>query len=193
MELVPVTRTIEIRRHAYTKKGAARGKGSHLSMAGVARARRIGDEIGPFDLVLTSQSPRTLETAIAMGFAVDEQVEAIGDISEEVVEEIGHHERWQWEVPFVMFARFVAKDGPTARMGRRQRMVWSMALESVAANGRVLVISHGRVIECGLVTCFPKGDFTSWGRPFRHCEGVRIDYDEGHFKNMELLRTNDEK
>lgn len=40
-------RTIEIRRHAYTKKGETRGKGSHLSAEGVAQARRIGAQIGP--------------------------------------------------------------------------------------------------------------------------------------------------
>jgi hypothetical protein len=64
-------RIIQIRRHSYTKKGEARGRGSHLSAEGVALAREIGSQIGPFDLVLTSHSPRTLETAIAMGFAVD--------------------------------------------------------------------------------------------------------------------------
>ena len=72
--------TIEIQRHCFTKKGQARGKGSHLSADGVLQARRIGEQImgeqiGPFDLVLTSHIPRTLETALAMGFAVDEQLE----------------------------------------------------------------------------------------------------------------------
>jgi hypothetical protein len=38
-------RTIGIRRHSYTKKGEARGKGSHLSAQGVALARQIGDRI----------------------------------------------------------------------------------------------------------------------------------------------------
>ena len=54
-------------------------------------ARQIGDRIGrPFDLVLASHSPRTLETAIAMGFAVDEQLEALGDIPPGVMAEIGN-------------------------------------------------------------------------------------------------------
>jgi hypothetical protein len=129
-------RTIEIRRHSYTKKGEARGRGSHLSAEGVALAREIGSQIGPFDLVLTSQSPRTLETAVAMGFAVDEQLEALGDIPQEVIEEIGHHERWAWEYPFLTFARFVDRGGPTARMGKRQEEAWMNALESAPANGK---------------------------------------------------------
>jgi hypothetical protein len=73
--VIQAMRIIEIRRHSYTKKGNARGKGSHLSAEVIALAREIGNHIGPFDIVLTSYSPRTLETAIAMGFAVDEQLD----------------------------------------------------------------------------------------------------------------------
>ena len=181
-------RSIEIRRHSYTKKGAGRGKGSHLSAQGVALARTSGATIGPFALVLTSPSPRTLETAIAMGFAVDEQLEALGDIPLEVVDEIGHHEHWAWETPFVRFAQVVAQGGATARMGKRQQQAWVQALESVPLDGRVLVISHGRVIEAGLVTCLPDGDFAAWGVPLRHCEGVRMQYAAGRFTNVHFLR-----
>jgi broad specificity phosphatase PhoE len=182
-------RIIEIRRHSYTKKGESRGKGSHLSDEGIVLAREIGNHIGPFDLVLTSHNPRTLETAIAMGFAVDEQVEALGDITPEVIREIGHHERWDREYPFLTFAQFVERGGPTARMGKHQQEAWMNALESAPANGSVLVISHGRVIESGLVTCIPDGDFASWGAPFRHCEGVEMNYAEGRFTDVHFRRS----
>jgi len=182
-------RTIEIRRHAPTKKGDARGKGSHLSPEGVALARKVGGEIGPFDLVLTSPVPRALETALAMGFAVNDQPEALGDLSPAVSEEIGHHERWAWQEPFVTFAHFVRQGGATTRMGERQREAWVRALESVPTGGRVLVISHGRIIESGLVTCVPDGDFTAWGASFHHCEGVRLTFEEGRFHGAQLLRV----
>jgi broad specificity phosphatase PhoE len=182
-------RTIEIRRHAYTKKGEGRGKGSHLSTEGVALARKIGDEIGPFDLVLTSPVPRALETAIALGFAVDDQPEALGDLSPAVLEEIGHHERWTWKEPFITFAHFVRQGGPTTWMGERQREAWVRALESAPTSGRVLIISHGRIIESGLVTCVPDGDFSTWGPSFHHCEGVRMTFDEGRFHGVQLLRV----
>jgi broad specificity phosphatase PhoE len=182
-------RTIEIRRHACTKKGGGRGKGSHLSTEGVALARKIGGEIGRFDLVLTSPVPRALETAIAMGFAVNDQVGALGDLPPAVLEEVGHHERWAWEEPFVTFAHFVRQGGPTTRMGERQREVWVRALESVPTGGRVLIISHGRIIESGLVTCIPDGDFAAWGPSFGHCEGVRLAFDEGRFHGVQLLRV----
>src|ERR1700722_14239343 len=110
-------RSIEIRRHSYTKKGADRGKGSHLSARGVAVAREIGKHSSPFDLVLTSLVPRTLETALAMGCAVDDPRDILGDIPLDVLEEIGHHDRWHWADPFARFARFVESGGPTARLG----------------------------------------------------------------------------
>jgi len=182
-------RTIEIRRHSYTKKGDARGKGSHISAHGVALAREIGNHIGPFDLVLTSHIPRAMETAIAMGFAVDEQLESLGDFPTEVIEEIGHHERWDWEHPFSTFAQLVDRGGPMARMGKRQQEAWMNALESTPANGSVLVISHGRIIESGLVTCVPRGDFASWGAPFGHCEGVKMNYAGGRFSDVQFRRV----
>src|SRR5262245_40559339 len=67
----PGVRWLEVRRHSYTKKGAARGRGSHLSAEGVAFARAIGATLGPFSYVVTNELPRAVETAVAMGFAVD--------------------------------------------------------------------------------------------------------------------------
>ena len=181
-------REIEIRRHCLTKKGETRGKGSHLSAAGVVQARRIGEVIGPFDLVVTSLIPRTLETALAMGFAVNDQWEVLGDIPATVWEEIGHQERWSWDNPFAVFAKLAAGDGPTALMGRRQQEAWTQALDAVPANGKVLVISHGRVIEAGLVTCVSGSDFAHWGSPFQHGEGVQMQYDQGHFTDVQFRR-----
>jgi broad specificity phosphatase PhoE len=182
-------RTIEIRRHAYTKKGETRGKGSHLSAAGVAQAQRIGAQLGLFDRVLTSQIPRTLETALAMGFAVDDQLAVLGEIPLAVWDEIGHQERWAWTEPFVQFAYFVARGGPTARMGQHQQVAWVQALESVPEGGNVLIVSHGRVIEAGLVICVPDGDFAAWGAPFQHGEGVKMAYAEGRFTLMQFRRN----
>jgi broad specificity phosphatase PhoE len=181
-------RTIEIRRHSYTKKGDGRGRGSHLSPEGVILARTVGQSLGPFELVLTSAIPRTLETALAMGFAVSDQLEVLGEIPSAVAEEIGHHDRWNWDKPFIRFAEFIKRNGPTAEMGREQREVWQLALESVPTDAHVLIISHGRVIESGLATCFPDTDFSTWGAPFEHCEGVVMNYAEGQFSNPQFRR-----
>jgi broad specificity phosphatase PhoE len=179
---------LEIRRHSYTKKGTERGKGSHLSSRGVVVARKVGAQMGPFDLVLTSLVPRTLETALAMGFAVDDQRDVLGDIPPAAFEEIGHHDRWSWVEPFVHFAQLMATGGPTAQLGARQLEAWLQAMEVVGPQGRVLIVSHGRIIEAGLVACFPDGDYAALGTPFQHLEGVQMTYELGRFTHLHLLR-----
>ncbi len=124
-----------------------------------------------------------------MGFAVDEQLEALGHSPPGVFEEAGHHERWSWQAPFLRLAELISRGGPTARMGNQVREIWTQALESVSPNGRVLVISHGLIIEVGLVTCIPDGYFATWGTPFHHLEGVEMQYNDGHFTDVRFLRV----
>jgi broad specificity phosphatase PhoE len=185
-------REIEIRRHSCTKKGEARGKGSHLSADGIALAREVSYAMGVFDFVLTSEVPRTLETAIAMGYAVDAQVGAPADVAGPAIDEIGHRERWSWEAPWVRFAEIVDQDGAVATFGRWLRETWVNALESVPDSGRVLVISHGRDIEVGVVACLQgvqTTDFSTWGEPLHQCEGVRMSYQNGSFLDPRILRA----
>src|SRR4051794_1373355 len=84
-------RHLEVRRHSLTKKGQAPGRGSHLSADGVALARAVGTEIGPVAYVLTGTLPRTLETAVAMGYAVDGTVDVPSGY---VPGEVDHHDQW---------------------------------------------------------------------------------------------------
>ncbi|TME27017.1 MAG: histidine phosphatase family protein [Chloroflexi bacterium] len=83
-------RTLEVRRHAYTKRGAARGRGSHLSQEGIEQARSIGVSMGPFGYVTASLAPRTLETAIALGYAVDDLLDLSGELWEAAQAELAH-------------------------------------------------------------------------------------------------------
>jgi broad specificity phosphatase PhoE len=83
-------RWLEVRRHSLTKKDAGRGRGSHLSAEGVALARLVGGSLGPFARVVASASPRAVETAVAMGFAVDDTVELPSGY---VPGEVDHHQQ----------------------------------------------------------------------------------------------------
>ena len=96
-------RILEIRRHTMRTK-----PGQHLSQAGVDLARLVGMRVGPFDRVITSTIPRAFETAIAMGFAVDEQLDQIARMPDDV--------EVPWPADFAEWARAV-RDGRT-RMGR---------------------------------------------------------------------------
>ncbi len=154
-------KTLEIRRHSLTKKGEAKGSGTSLSQAGVELARAVGGEMPRFDRVVTSAIPRTAETAIAMGFAVDAIIPELCPGDPEFYSEVGHHERWSWDVPFQRFADLVAGGGPTARLSALQLGIWRDLLTAIPTAGHALVISHGRVIESGLVALIPDGDFAA--------------------------------
>lgn len=167
-------RTLEVRRHAFTKKGAERGAGSHLSQEGVTLARQIGGQIGPFALVQVSPIPRTMETAIAMGFAVDAAVEPLGPESPDLFREIGHLDRWSWPNPFVEFVRLIGLGNETAALSKMVHMHLRAMLAQTPEGGQALAISHGRVIECGLVPFVTTDECANWGDPFRHGEGARI-------------------
>jgi hypothetical protein len=65
-------RWLEVRRHSITKKSGARGPRSQLFQEGVDLARLVGRSLGSFAFVVTSASPRAIETALAMGYAVDD-------------------------------------------------------------------------------------------------------------------------
>jgi broad specificity phosphatase PhoE len=170
-------RELEVRRHTMRTQ-----PGQHLSQAGVDLARRVGESMGRFDRVVTSTLPRAFETALAMGFAVDEQLEALSSIDAGVDAEV------DWELGCAAFQRALRLGGATARYSRRQAAVWRRIVEAVPAGGRALVISHGGIVEAGTVGCLPDSDYTAWGPACGYCEGVRLHYDAGRWSDAQLLR-----
>src|SRR5512143_551109 len=101
-------KTIEVRRHSIRSK-----PGEHLNQSGVTLARLVGENLGPFDRVVTSALPRAFETAIAMGFAVDEQVELMNTCGEDVGREVS------WPQPFSVYAKAIKRGDAAARYAKR--------------------------------------------------------------------------
>ena len=170
-------RYLEVRRHTMRKQ-----PGIHLSQEGVTLARRIGDTIGPFDRVVTSTLERAFETAIAMGFAVDEQVELLAQMGEGVDAEV------DWSAGFAAFAAAIARGGATARFAAELAALWREIVSALPDGGRALVISHGGIVEAGAIGCLPGADHASWGRGLDYCEGVRLGFDGEQFASVEILR-----
>jgi broad specificity phosphatase PhoE len=179
-------RHLEVRRHSLTKKDEARGRGSHLSAEGVALARAVGGRLGQFARVVTSPLPRAIETAVAMGYAVDDLVDLPSGY---VPGEVEHHAQWTWEQPYVRYAELIARGGGIARVAGEARQVFTRLVMAAPEGASVLVISHGGTIEPALVACVPHADHTSWGDPLGHCEGARLTFDQGGFVAIELRRA----
>lgn len=168
-------RTIEIRRHSFTKKGAARGRGSHLSRDGVAAARELGASLGPFDLVVASTSPRTTETALAMGHSVDELIEMPSPVE---TGEIEFHAWREWPDPFATL-RTRARDSTAVRAYiRREVELLLDASMTVGGQGRVLVVGHGGWIESVVAGLLEPPLTATAGGSFWHLDGIRLEIDE---------------
>ncbi|SEH01489.1 Broad specificity phosphatase PhoE [Nonomuraea solani] len=179
-------RVLEVRRHSLTKKGAARGRGSHLSAEGVALARAIGQSAGPFERVVASSVPRAVETAVAMGFAVDDTVDMPSGY---VPGEIPRHAQWEWEEPYRRLAEIVQAGGAAAEVAEAHREIWAETVGGVAEGGSALLVGHGGAIELALVACLPGAAHDTWGTPFAHGDGVRLGFAGGRFVHAEFLRA----
>jgi broad specificity phosphatase PhoE len=171
-------KTIEIRRHSIRAK-----PGQHLNQSGVTLARLVGQNLGPFDRVVTSTLVRAFETAIAMGFAVDEQVELMSTYGDDV-----EHEA-PWPQSFAAYARAVRRGGAAGQYANQLAGYYAGLADYLADGRAALVVNHGGVLELGVVAAFPDADYESWGGAADYCEGARLDWEDDKCVNAELLRV----
>jgi len=172
-------RVIEHRRHSLREPG-----GPHLSREGIALARRVAPSIGRFDRVATSPKRRAVETAEALGLTVDATIEELAEMPDDAglaVDTLGARS-------FADYVRGVTRSRGMAEYGRRQAGLMRRELERLPEGGRLLLISHGGVIEFGAVAARPK-DARGWGPPVGHLEGVRLFLDRGRWVRGEILRV----
>ena len=175
--------TLEIRRHSLRKNTG----GSQLSQAGVELARKLGDSMGPFAVVATSVVPRARETALAMGFAVDQEMVTLAS-DEDVYAESDASQWWLAEHPFSTLAALVNGDGAYSRYAHSLAALWRDLLTPLAEQDAALVIGHSGELESALVACFPDADHAAWGGPFDPCEGARLTF-TNRFTTVEFLRV----
>jgi broad specificity phosphatase PhoE len=176
--MLGMMKTIEIRRHSIRSI-----PGDHLNQTGVSLARRVGENTGPFDRVVTSTLPRAFETAIAMGFAVDEQVDWMSTHGLDVESDPS------WPKTFAAFAVRVKHDVTVERYARKLADYYARLANTLADGCAVLVVNHGGVVEIGITASFPDADYESWGEAVYYCEGARLYWEDGKFVNAEVLRV----
>jgi broad specificity phosphatase PhoE len=169
---------IEIRRHSIRSK-----PGEHLNQPGVTLARLVGQNLGPFDRVVTSTVPRAIETAIAMGFAVDELNELMSSTWNDVEREA------PWPQSPAEYARVIRKGRAATEYAQRLVAVYTKLANYLLDGRAALVINHGGIAEMGAVACLPDADHMSWGPYFECCEGIRLFWNDGKFVDGEVLRV----
>lgn len=137
--------------------------------------------MGRFDLVITSDIPRAFETAIAMGYAVDRQEKLLGQLGE-IESEIN------WDLGCAEFARGYRLGKITAKSCRKHADFLRSVAAELPPDGRALLVSHGGIIEAGVVGVLPDLDYGPWGKACERCEGVRLTFDGAVCTHAELLR-----
>ena len=156
----------------------------HLSREGVELARRVGPTLGRFDRVVASPKPRAVETVRALGFALDAVLPDLGVMPDEA----GLVGDASSPRSFADYVRAIRRSEATAGYAFRQATRMHEELARLPEGGRLLLISHGGVIEFGAAAARPQ-DALSWGPPAGHLEGVRLFLDRGEWVRGEVLRV----
>jgi len=172
-------RLLEHRRHSRRDP-----LGVNLTPAGIRLARRVATTIGRFDRVVTSPKPRAVETAASMGFSVDAEVVGLERMPDEVAARVDEAKPRS----FADYAELVRRSEVVADFGRAQAALWAQELARVPEGGRVLLISHGGVIELGTVSAAPAG-VEAWGPALGYLEGVRLIRERNRWTGGEVVRV----
>ena len=175
-------RVIEHRRHSRREPGDV-----HLSKEGRALARRVAKSIGHFDQVVTSPKPRAVETAEALGFKVDATFAELAEMPEDV----GLSGHVLGNRSFADYVRAVGRSTAVAQYADRQAELMRTQLARLPdSNARLLMVSHGGVIELGAAAARPQ-EARKWGESLDYLEGVRLYLDRGTWVRGEVLRVSD--
>lgn len=173
-------------RHSLTRKGTDReGSGSHFSAEGVRLARLVGETLPPISYAAVGDQPRHLETAMALGVAVDEQVSWPSGY---VVGEVTHHDQWSWDQPFVRYAELVAAGSGLAQVAREHLGHWHRVIGTLAEGEAALVVSSDGSIEPVLVAALPAAH-SAWGGAMRQLEGAILSWDGAAVDGIRMLRS----
>ena len=157
--------------------------GHHLSDAGVRLARRAGARLPRFDRVMTSPKPRAVETAEAMGYHVDAELEELEGLP-------GPIERWVEREAPRSFADYLALTDSVVEAGEHARALarnWRRELEHLPDGGRLLLVSHGGVVELGAVGAVGAAS-RAWGPSLGLLEGVELELEHAAWRGARVLR-----
>ena len=173
-------------RHSFTRKDRRPDDtSSHLSAAGGWRARGMGEGLPDFNYVAVGDQPRHLETALALGFAVDEQISWPSGYVEGVV---AHHDQWSWPQPFVRYAELVRGSSALPRWLRRTSATGTGCLVCCRKEAQPLSFRPAGQSSPFFLAALPDADHASWGSAFHQLEGARLGWDGDGFYAPQLLR-----
>ncbi|MEH6403581.1 MAG: phosphoglycerate mutase family protein [Sneathiella sp.] len=168
-------KTIEVRRHAMRRK-----PGSHLSIEGIELANFAGTCMGEYDRVFTSTLPRSTETAIAMGYEVNECIDELGKLPEKILVKLA------WPNTLQSIAKVMETNADCSQFAKDQASIWFNCIRELPVDSRILIISHGGIIELGALGSIKRNISTNLGSAFGYCEGFTLEYKDEECVGIEF-------
>ncbi len=172
----PTMKTLEIRRHAERHK-----PGDHLNARGVARARNASVRDRAYAFVVTSPIERAVQTAIAMGYGVDEEDWTMASMG-------GAMDAFPWDAGFAAMQQAIRTDCAAACYAEFQALELRDHLARIAPRESLLVVSHGGIAEAGIIGLLDGADVSGFGPSLDYCEGARLDFDGDRCVCLRLFR-----
>ena len=163
---------IELRRHSNRVSPSP-----HLNQEGVEKARKVGNELGDFDKVISSNAPRAIETAVAMGYAVDMQSQFLDTFGQRIQDKHG------WPMTFQEISTLLEISEILRKFAEEQFNFYMSLLERIETGQSILIVSHGGVMDIPFVYSLKMIGIEPKGEDFSYCEGFRF-----HFNDFELAR-----
>ena len=168
---------LDILRHSMRQK-----PGSNLSQDGIKLARYVGKAPGYYQCVVTSALPRATQTAVAMGHAVTETMEKLGAVDERIVQTM----RWPSDLDAV--SDVLTKCPDCAALAESQASLWEEIAARLSDGGVGLIVTHGAILELGVVASLRGSNQAIVGEAFAYCEGARLYFGDRACERVEQLR-----
>jgi hypothetical protein len=134
--------------------------------------------------VITSPKKRAIETAVAMGFAVDDTIPLLKDVPEALNDFVPDN------AEFSSLFEALSRNADAGRYARKLRTLFERELEKIPEGGRLLVVSHGGVVEWSAIACLPERA-RRLGNPIDKCEAVELAWENGIFTEVRTLRLSE--
>lgn len=170
-------RVLEIRRHAERTKPS-----QHLSRTGITRSQIAGASDLPIAKVVTSPSPRAVQTAVAMGYPVDQEESTLQSFGAAVDALIA------WDCGFSGWQDGVAESPVLAAFATLQAAIWRHVLNDIETGQAALIVTHGGMIEAGVMAAAPAFDWANAGGALGYVEGVRLWFEDDRCTHVVVLR-----
>ena len=157
--------------------------GVHVTSRGLRLAAELGGQLGRFDRVVTSPKPRAVETAEGMGLTVDATLPELGTLPGPVGRCLEREDPRSFGDYLGLIARVEEARAHALHLAR----LWVDELYRLPDGSRLLLVSHGGVIELGTAGALGRR-VAGWGPTLGLLEGVELQREGSRWGAGRVLR-----